>query len=137
MDNTFAFLRLVKYQYHDGYHEHYCGYVGIKDNSIYDRLPPTYQRGGDSDDEDLLDNDISVHGGITFDGAFSENEPIIPLTNIPQNWYNCYCYGFDLNHFNDNIKGISTDFEYAKMQALDMKNQVEAMIRMRFPSTGS
>ena len=68
MDNTFAFLRLVHYQYHDGYHEHYCGYVGVKDNSIYDNLPPTYQRGGDSDDEDLLDNYISVHGGITFDG---------------------------------------------------------------------
>lgn len=87
--------------------------------------------------EKSLDTHIIVHGGITFDNYFNENTPIIPLTNIPVNWYNYHIYGFDLNHHGDETNKISMNFDYAKKQALSMKEQMESLIKQLSPSTGN
>ena len=110
---------------------HYCGYVGVKDNSI---LPKSYQATTFEELEDnpameCLDDYIRVHGGITYDGVISKETPIIPLTDIPEDWYTYHIYGFDLNHINDEENGISTNFDYAKEQALSMKKQMEELIQ--------
>ena len=122
-----AFLRHIKTQGMN----HYCGYVGVKDSSM---LPRSFQASTfeeiDNDPEyDCLDNNIRVHGGITFDGVFPKETPIIPLTDIPKDWNTYHIYGFDLNHWNDNETGISTNFDYAKNEALSMKKQMEELIQ--------
>ena len=48
----------------------YNGYVGIIDG-----------------DSLSLDNRVIAHGGITFDGKFGGAEDIIPLTEIPSDWW--------------------------------------------------
>lgn len=81
MNNVIAFLRLVGF---DDKHQWYCGYVGVKDDS---KIPHSIE--GDSnmfdDYPNSLDAQISVHGGITFDGKWEENTAIIPITDIPKN----------------------------------------------------
>ena len=130
MNNVIGFLRLVGYDYK---HQWYCGYVGIEDDS---KIPHSIQ--GDlsifDDYDNSLDAQISVHGGITFDGKWKENTPIIPITDIPKNWYKYHCYGFDFNHCND--ESIAMDFEYAKQEVLSMKEQMEKLIEHMYPSTG-
>lgn len=115
-------MRFVKISDKSGW---YCGYVGVKDNSM---LPHSVQ--GDinmlDNYENSLDNKISVHGGITFDGTWDENTDIIPLTDIPEDWYKYHYYGFDLNHCNDKL--ITKDFNYAKQEVLNMKKQIEELI---------
>lgn len=126
MNNVIAFLRIVGVF---GYH--YCGYVGIKEN---DKVPRSLQGGGTGY---TLDDEISVHGGITFDGHFNQENSIIPITNIPEDWYTYHCYGFDLNHYNDICSGINMDFEYAKKEVIRMKEQMEALLDRISPSTGN
>ena len=122
-----AFLRHIQ-----GYGKnHYCGYVGVKDSSM---LPRSFQDSTFEDIEndpeyDYLDNSIRVHGGITFDGVFPQETSIIPLTDIPEDWHTYHVYGFDLNHNDDNETGISTNFDYAKNEALSMKQQIEELIQ--------
>ena len=122
-----AFLRHIQ-----GYGQnHYCGYVGVKDSSI---LPRSFDASTFEDIEhdpeyDYLDNSIRVHGGITFDGEFQKETPIIPLTDIPEDWHTYHVYGFDLSHYDDNETGISTNFDYAKNEALSMKQQMEELIQ--------
>lgn len=131
MNNVIAFLRLIT-RSHKGY---YCGYVGVKDDSM---LPDSIQANiamTNSFDK-ALDDYISIHGGITFDGYFKENTSILPLTDIPIDWYKYHAYGFDLNHSRDNVEGISMNFDYAKEQALSMKEQMERLIEQLSPSTG-
>lgn len=130
MNNVIAFLRIVGY---DDKHQWYCGYVGVKDNSI---LPKSIQGSIDMLDDypNSLDSKISVHGGITFDGTWEMNTPIIPLTDIPADWHTYHYYGFDVNHYDD--EPIATDFEYAKQEALNMKKQMEELIATISPSTG-
>lgn len=130
MNNVIAFLRIVGY---DDKHQWYCGYVGVKDNSI---LPKSIQGSIDMLDDypNSLDSKISVHGGITFDGTWEMNTPIIPLTDIPADWHTYHYYGFDVNHCDD--EPIATDFEYAKQEALNMKKQMEELIATISPSTG-
>lgn len=82
-----------------------------------------------------LDAQISVHGGITFDGTWKEITSIIPLTDISVDWYKYHCYGFDFNHYNDGP--IAMNFEYAKDEALAMKRQIEELIANACHSTGS
>lgn len=130
MNKVIAFLRFVNSGVEHGW---YCGYVGVKDNSM---LPHSIQSDINmlDDYENSLDNHISVHGGITFDGTWKENTGIIPLTDIPADWYLYHCYGFDIAHFGD--EAIGNNFEYAKHEALSMKKQMEELIATLFLSTG-
>lgn len=118
----FAFLRKVRFNEKDGGFHHYCGYVGVDDKSKY---PVSYNERPLEDQEDYLENHIKVHGGITFARTFNKNVEIIPLTSIPENWYEHFIYGFDLNHYDDEITGISKNLEYAKEQTLSLLNQLE------------
>lgn len=62
---TFAFVRKIVHNYqnpHQNYH--YCGYVGIIDDS---KIPLSIQASNDLCDKEALDFKIEVHGGITFD----------------------------------------------------------------------
>ena len=122
-----AFLRHI--QGHNM--NHYCGYVGVKDSSMLPRSSQvsTFEDIENDPEYDYLDNSIRVHGGITYDGYFQKETPIIPLTDIPEDWHTYHFYGFDLNHYNDNENGISTDFDYAKNEALSMKQQMEELIQ--------
>ena len=133
MIKTFAFL--VKNPFYEKYgvemKEHgingglYNGYVGF--NEI---LPLSYQGGASSDFKDnkgkVLDDYIHVHGGITFDSKFNEMRSIVPLTEIPQNWY-CYrIIGFDCLHFADTEENCPID--YIKDQTLKLKEQIDKLI---------
>lgn len=111
----------------------YCGYVGVQNASM---LPHSVQGDIDMLDKysESLDSQISVHGGITFDGTWTENTEIIPLTDIPADWYTYHCYGFDVAHAGDEV--IGNNFEYAKQEALSMKEQMEKLIATHSPSTG-
>lgn len=131
MNKVIAFLRLVML-YNDNCW--YCGYVCVKDDSM---LPHSIQ-----DDIDMLDDysnsldaKISVHGGITFDGTWRMDIPIIPMSDILIDWYTYHYYGFDLNHCND--KPIAMNFEYAKQEVLNMKKQMEELIAEFSSSTGN
>ena len=122
-----AFLRHINH-YGQNY---YCGYIGVKDSSM---LPKSYQGSTFEDVEDnpeynYLDDNIQVHGGITFDGVFPQETLIIPLTDIPEDWHTYHIYGFDLDHNDDKKTGISTNFDYAKNEALSMKQQMEELIQ--------
>ena len=131
MNNVIAFLKLCTFNDKNTW---YCGYVGVKDDS---KIPHSIQ--GDlsmlDDYPNSLDAKISVHGGITFDGTWKETTLIIPLTDIPVDWYKYHCYGFDFNHYAD--ESIAMDFEYAKSEALSMKRQMEELIANSCSSTGS
>lgn len=122
MNKVIAFLRLVGF---DDKNQWYCGYVGVKDDS---KIPHSIQ--GDlnmlDDYPNSLDSKISVHGGITFDGTWDMDTPIIPISDIPIDWYTYHYYGFDLNHLGD--EPIATNFEYAKQEVLSMKIQMEELI---------
>ena len=130
MNNIIAFLRLVGY---DDKRQWYCGYIGVEDDS---KIPHSIQGDLDvfDDYDNSLDAQISVHGGITFDGKWEENTTIIPITDIPKNWYKYHCYGFDLHHCDD--EPIAMDFEYAKQEVLSMKEQMEKLIEHMSSSTG-
>ena len=68
----------------------YNGYVGIIEDTtnIVDYTDPR-----------LFDTDyyINVHGGVTFDGTLKPDTFILPLTDIPENWYNYRVVGSDCN----------------------------------------
>ena len=104
----------------------YRGYVGFKNNP---KIPNSMMSKVNIWDnyEDSLDSKIDVHKGITYDGNFLETTSIIPLTDIPKDWYTYRCVGFDLYHFND--EAIALDFDYAKAEALHLKEQIEEMLR--------
>ena len=111
---------------------HYCGYIGVKDSSMLPKSSAALLAFEDIENNleyNYLDDNIKVHGGITFDGVLSKDTPIIPLTDIPNDWHTYHIYGFDLNHYNDNEKGISTNFDYAKNETLSMKQQMEELIQ--------
>lgn len=130
MNKVIAFLRLITL---DNDNCWYCGYVGVKNNSM---LPKSIQANINMLDDysNSLDVKISVHGGITFDGTWRMNTPIIPISDIPADWHTYHYYGFDLNHYDD--KPIATNFEYAKQEVLNMKKQMEELIAHLSPSTG-
>lgn len=131
MNKVIAFLRLVTLTNDICW---YCGYVGVKDNSM---LPKSIQASIKMLDNysNSLDAKIFVHGGITFDGTWKMDTPIIPISDIPIDWYTYHYYGFDLNHCNDEI--IATNFEYAKQEVINMKKQMEELIAELSPSTGN
>lgn len=134
MENkVIAFLRYINKSY-DGYNGYYCGYVGVKDNSM---LPKCYQNSALEETingEILLDDLIHVHKGITFIGKFNSSTSIIPITDIPSDYHTYYYYGFDLGHAGD--EEIGNDYQYAKAEVLSMKEQMEKLIAKLSPSTG-
>lgn len=134
MENkVIAFLRYINKSY-DGYNGYYCGYVGVKDNSM---LPKCYQNGGINDIESnkvLLDDLITVHKGITFAAEFHCSTSVIPITDIPSDYNTYYYYGFDLGHAGD--EEIGNNYQYAKAEVLSMKEQMEKLIAKLSPSTG-
>lgn len=131
MNNVIAFLRRIVRPGEEPLF-HYCGYVGVKDASI---LPLSSEGGGDRN-QHLLDDEIHVHGGITFDGRINRLEEIIPLTDIPQDWFTYHIYGFDLFHHTDIESGLSTNIEYAILETLNMRVQIKALIDKMSSSTG-
>ena len=138
MQNTVCFLRCI---YRDDDVHHYCGYVGISNENasiINEKLAENLSK---EDREwflyDAIADEISIHGGVTFCGTFYEPTPIIPITNIPENWTDYLYYGFDLNHYMDVINGIDKNIEYAKTEVLSMQKQLEGMIAQYVPSTGN
>lgn len=108
----------------------YNGYVGI----INDTLQDTFMSSG-SIEEYHLDAIIDVHGGITFDNKNRrteigwDKEPIIPLTAIPDKWYQYRIIGFDCAHFGD-TKEMWT-FEATKAETESMMKQVLKLINER------
>ena len=137
MQKTVCFLRCINRD--DNIH-HYCGYVGISNDNVSIINNELLKTMNDEDKEwlmyDAIADKINVHGGVTFCGTFSELTPIIPITNIPDNWDEYHYYGFDLNHFDDDINGISTNFDYAVKETIDMQKQLEELIAQYVPSTG-
>ena len=131
MNNVIAFLRRIVRSREEQLF-HYCGYVGVKDASM---LPLSSEGGGD-ENQHLLDDEIHVHGGITFDGRMNRFEDIIPLTDIPQDWFTYHIYGFDLFNYDDIESGLSTNIEYAILETLNMRVQIKALIDKMLPSTG-
>ena len=108
----------------------YNGYVGI----INDTLPDTFMSSSDFDKAEL-DNLIDVHGGITFDNKNKRGDDywntlaIIPLTAIPDKWYQYRIIGFDCAHFGD-TKEMWT-FEAIKAETESMMKQVLKLINER------
>lgn len=102
----------------------YNGYVGIIDG---DGLPLSCQGGHDEDDyENSLDSKVDVHGGITFDGKFDETDSIIPLTEIPADWWKYRIIGFDCANFGDTEENCP--FEFVKEETLRLQRQMEEII---------
>ena len=62
------------------------------------------------------------------------NTSIIPISDILADWHTYHYYGFDLNHYNDEL--IAMNFEYAKQEVLNMKKQIEELIVQLDSSTG-
>lgn len=86
----------------------YNGYVGII--------------GGDNLS---LDNRVIVHGGITFDGKFGGAEEIIPLTEIPADWWKYRIVGFDCAQFGDTEENCP--FEFVRKEAMRLQEQIERL----------
>lgn len=74
---------------------------------------------------------------LLFVVVYLKKYPIIPISNIPDNWSDYHYYGFDLDHFGDDIDGISVDFDYAVKETLNMQKQIEELIAQYVPSTGN
>lgn len=138
MQNTVCFLRIIHNS--DRTIHHYCGYVGISNENISIINNELLNTMNDETKEwleyDAIASKLSVHGGVTFSSTFFRTTPIIPISNIPDNWHEYHYYGFDLNHYNDDKSGISTNFEYAVKETLIMKKQLEEFIAQYVPSTG-
>jgi len=92
-------------------------------------LPNSWQGGVEFDEEGTLDSMVHVHGGITFDKLKSEfpDEPIIPLTNIPdlEAFNKCRVIGFDTLHANDTREFWT--IERIKEETLNLMKQIEAL----------
>lgn len=137
MPKTVVFLRCIVRN--DLIH-HYCGYIGISNENVL-IINNELEKTIDNENKEWLMYDaiadkISVHGGITFTGTFSKKTSIIPISNMPNDWYKYHYYGFDLDHYGDDASGISTNFEYAVKETLRMKKQLEEFIAQYVPSTG-
>lgn len=129
-NKVIGFLRCVN----TPYNSYFCGYVGVKDNSM---LPKCFQNSGLEETvngEILLDDLIHVHKGITYANKFNCFTPVIPITDIPSDYHTYYFYGFDLDY--DGDEEICKDYQYAKAEVLSMKEQMEKVIAKLCPSTG-
>ena len=98
----------------------YNGYVGIIDG---DSVPLSCQ--GKHSYEDSLDSKVDVHGGITFDGKFDETDSIIPITEIPADWWKYRIVGFDCASFGDTEK--TCPFEFVREETLRLLKQIDKL----------
>lgn len=125
---TFAFIRKIVHNYQNPHQDyHYCGYVGIIDDF---KIPLSIQASNDFCDKEALDFKIEVHGGITFDRKLNSMTPIIPLTEIPQNWHQYRCIGFDLAHGDDIQNNVNTDYNFCVSETFHLKEQIENLIKI-------
>ena len=102
----------------------YNGYVGIIDG---DNVPLSYQGWNSNHNRLPLDDMVFVHGGITFDGKFCDAEDIIPLTEIPADWWKYRIVGFGCAHWKDTEENCP--FEFVKEEALRLRKQIEQLIK--------
>jgi len=100
-------------------HLHYCGYVGIPESH------PLYKKsssfGGnmymdDDVEDDLINNDVYAHGGITFTGFMTD-------------WGKDYFFiGFDCAHINDVCSLDDFKTNGARFRSWDMaKTEIEKL----------
>lgn len=120
----FAFIAEHPFSHEPGFYGgKYNGYVGIIEDTtnVYDYT-----------DNRFFDTDyhINVHGGVTFDGTLKPDTFILPLTDIPDNWYNYRIVGFDCNHYGDEEKEWTLD--YVKEQTISMMQQIEKHLDMPY-----
>ena len=124
---TFAFLRESP-RYGKKYSRNspcgrYNGYVGIIDRG----LTPTAHEGLFGDYIAASGKIISVHGHITYDSNASDfkipHDGIIPLTEIPNEWWQYQVVGFDCGHWGDTPE--KWPFEEVKKETLDLQRQIE------------
>ncbi len=101
---------------------HYNGYVWFSAD-----LPDSWQSLASFDREDVLDNMVDVHGGITFDSHFLEKTSIIPLTEIPVDFYKYRTIGFDCVHAYDTEEEWT--FEATRVETLNLYNQIKEIIK--------
>ena len=113
--------KLFKGDYEGG---EYNGYVAFDK-----KLPLSWQGGGNYNDENVLDNKVSVHGGITLDRPMEDmlDTPIIPLTAIPDpdTLKNFRCVGFDTLHCDDTREFWT--MERTKEETLYLMKQIEEL----------
>ena len=102
----------------------YNGYVAFDKE-----LPQSWQGLASFLDDNTLDNLVDVHGGITYDNSMSdwENEPVIPLTEIPspEVLKAFRCIGFDTLHAGDTVEKWPIDA--VKAETLRLKEQIEKL----------
>lgn len=84
-----------------------CGYVGVKKKHLL--FGKDYSKV-----EDL----IYIHGGLTFSGDFNDKKIKKEIGNLKDIWW----FGFDCNHFEDNIKKWS--FNKVKKEVMELANQL-------------
>ena len=103
------------------------GYVAFDGN-----LPLSYQGGKSWDDDDALDNLVSVHGGITFDSPMADilDNPIVPITSIPdpETLKNYRCIGFDTLHCDDTKE--RWPMEAVKQETLQLMSQIKKLLEV-------
>ena len=103
----------------------YNGYVAFDG-----KLPLSLQGGADWEDDNTLDNMVSVHGGITFDSPMSNLTgcAIVPLTSIPnpETLKKFRCIGFDTLHCGDTKEKWPEDA--VKAETLRLKEQIEKLL---------
>ena len=104
----------------------YNGYVAFNG-----KLPLSFQGGADWEEDNTLDNMVSVHGGITFDSPMSDLSDcaIIPLTSIPdtETLKKFRCIGFDTLHYGDTKERWTIDA--VKEETLDLMSQIEKLLK--------
>ena len=98
---------------------HYNGYVGFSG-----KLPNSWQ--GSKSQDNMLDDMVEVHGGITFDSSFSEKACIIPLTEIPVDFLKYRIIGFDCAHLGDTAEEWT--FERTKEETLNLYKKINKLL---------
>lgn len=136
MNDIIGFL--IKRYYSDNTTEYYYnGFVGVRNDSL---LPPTkkyLQYRNDNFIGNTLDSFISVHNGITIDVKIVPwNVSIIPVTDIPKDWWRYHLYGFSLNTNKDKELNINNNYEYAVKEVYHLRNQIEKLLNNNSFSTG-
>ena len=125
---TFAFLRENPWfkKYKGEFGGPYNGYVGIVDKEH----TPTWHPELFGDYISASGKAISVHGGITYDSSRADfhfpHDGIIPLTEMPDEWWQYQVLGFDCNHCDDTPE--KWPFEEVKKETLDLQRQIEGII---------
>ena len=99
-----------------------CGYVGVsKDHPWHSHI---------TDDEDV-DIDVSVHGGLTFaSGCAEESDPSRFICHIPQPGRpgDIWWFGFDCAHAWDLIPQMEHTYKKIHQKAIDEDDEKTALI---------